>query len=611
MSKENNNYIGLGLIALIILSYSLFFKPDPEPAAVQETTAQNISDVSPKEQKELADLSEANTPQVLNNTAYGIFAKNSLGTAQDIKLENKDVSITISSQGAVIKEVLLKNYKTWDGKPLKLITPNSSKQTLNINTPSGVVNLSDLYFEPVQITTGADGEQILNLRLEVDANRFIEQKFTLEKEGYILANKFYVQGLDNQILDQKINYNWHNDIQRAEELVDGNSGERAHSTVTYFLASEKEFDELSISQTEFKEEKINEPVSWLSFKQHFFLSAILPSANLRDVTISAGVPLDDSSVVKNANMQFSLALKDLKTSDNNFRFYFGPNKYNTIKEVAPGFKDNINLGWGIFAYVNKYIVIPVFDFLQKYISNYGLIILLLVVFIKLLLSPLSYKSFISMAKMKVLKPELEKLKEETGGDATKMQMAQMELYRKAGVNPLSGCIPLLLQMPILYALFRFFPNSIELRQESFLWAHDLSTYDSLLNLPFEIPFYGSHVSGFCLLMTVSTVFSTLSNSQMTTAEGPMKNMQYIMPIMFLFMMNSFPAGLSYYYFLSNLVTLGQQALSRRFINEDKIRAKMEENKVKNADKKGSSFQQKLNEAMKEAQKKKQEDKKKK
>ena len=602
MNKEKNNFIGLALIGLIIVTYSLFFQPKPEPQATTPAQTENISDISAEEKEKVKQAIKVETDNSQARTEYGIFSKNSVGTAQDIKLENKDLAITISTRGAVVKEALLKNYKTWDGKPLNLITPTSSKQSLTINTPSGVVDLSNLYFEPVQITTGADGEQVLSLKVEVDENRFIEQKFSLAKEGYILDNQFNIKGLDNQILDQKVAYNWNNKIQRAEELLEGNSGERAYSTITYFLASEKSFDEVSISQSELEEEKVNEPVNWLAFKQHFFLSAILPVKSVNDVNLSVGVPLDDSTVVKDATMKFNIALADLKSNENNFRFYFGPNGYKTIKEIAPGFKDNVSLGWGFFAYVNKWIVIPVFDFLQNYISNYGLIILLLVIFIKLLLAPLSYKSYLSMAKMKVLKPEIEKLKEETGGDATKMQMAQMELYRKAGVNPLSGCIPLLLQMPILFALFRFFPNSIELRQESFLWAHDLSTYDSILNLGFEIPFYGSHVSGFCLLMTVSTIVSSMSNSQMTTAEGPMKNMQYVMPIMFLFMMNSFPAGLSYYYFLSNLVTIAQQQISKRFVNEDKIKAKLEENKVKNANKKGSSFQQKLSEAMKEAQK---------
>ena len=260
--------------------------------------------------------------------------------------------------------------------------------------------------------------------------------------------------------------------------------------------------------------------------------------------------------------------------------------------------------------INKFAIIPIFHFLEKYISNYGVIIIIMVFIIRLVLAPLTYKSHMGMAKMRVMKPELDEIKEKHDGDMQKAQQEQMALYQKVGINPLSGCIPMLLQMPILFAMFYFFPNSIELRQQSFLWAHDLSTYDSILDLPFTIPFYGDHVSLFTLLMTASTILYTWSNSQITTVQGPMKSLQYVMPIMFLFFLNSYSSGLTFYYFVSNIVSFGQIALFRKFIDEDKIKKVLEENKKKNANKKKSSFQQRLDEAMKAQQKKKKQPKKK-
>jgi YidC/Oxa1 family membrane protein insertase len=269
-----------------------------------------------------------------------------------------------------------------------------------------------------------------------------------------------------------------------------------------------------------------------------------------------------------------------------------------MKNVTPDFEENVNMGWSVLSFINKYFVRIIFNFLERFFSNYGVIILIMVVIVRIILSPLTYKSHMSMAKMRVLKPELDAIKEKFPDDQQKAQQEQMALYRQVGINPLSGCIPMVLQMPILFSLFYFFPNAIELRQQGFLWSTDLSTYDSVLNLPFTIPFYGDHVSLFTLLMTVSTILYTWSNSQITTVTGPMKTMQYMMPVIFLFFLNSFSSGLTFYYFVSNMSTFGQTFLFRRFIDEGKIKSILDENKKKNANKSKSKFQMKLEEAMK-------------
>ncbi|MBI3482542.1 MAG: membrane protein insertase YidC, partial [Bacteroidetes bacterium] len=309
---------------------------------------------------------------------------------------------------------------------------------------------------------------------------------------------------------------------------------------------------------------------------------------------------NDSSIVKKAEVNLSIPASTLAKGKADFSYYFGPNDYRITKDVTEGFSRNVYLGWPPVIWVNKFLVMPVFQFLQKFISNYGLVILLLVLFMKLLLTPLVYHSLLGMAKMRLLKPELDLIKEKNGDNMAQAQQDQMKLYQQAGVNPFSGCIPLLLQMPILFSMFYLFPNSIDLRQQSFLWAEDLSTYDSILNLPFSIPFYGDHVSLFVLLMTASQLVYTSQQNQLTSVQGPMKSMGYVMPVVFMFVLNSFSAGLSFYYFISNLITFSQQAIVKRFVDEDKIKAIMDENRKKAASgtSKKSKFMTKLEDAMK-------------
>jgi YidC/Oxa1 family membrane protein insertase len=307
--------------------------------------------------------------------------------------------------------------------------------------------------------------------------------------------------------------------------------------------------------------------------------------------------------VEEAKLKLFIPKSSLLGGETDFKYYIGPNDYQEIDVVTEGFEKNVYLGWPPVYWINKFVIFPVFHFLTGIISNYGVIIIVLVLLLKLVLAPLSYRSYLSMAKMRVLKPELDEIKEKTGDDMAKVQQEQLKLYQQVGVNPISGCIPVLLQMPILFAMFYLFPASIELRQQPFLWAEDLSTYDSLIRLPFIIPFgVGDHLSLFTLLMTVSTLIYTWQNNQLSSVTGPMKSMSYIMPVIFLFVLNSFSAGLTFYYFVSNLVTFAQQAVIRRFVDEDKIKLILEENRKKNlaggGGGKKSRFMSKLEEAMK-------------
>ena len=347
-------------------------------------------------------------------------------------------------------------------------------------------------------------------------------------------------------------------------------------------------------------EDLSTKTQWIAFKQLFFNSTIIADDYFSGAQIESN-PFEENPDYL-ANFKADIAIPFTGSPRENFgmSFYFGPNHYQTLKQYDIELERLVYLGYAIVRPVNKYIIIPVFNFLRKYLHNFGLIILLLTIFIKTLVFPFTYKSYVSQAKMRALKPEIDEINEKYGKDkAMEKQQATMALYKRVGVSPMGGCLPMLLQMPILFAMFFFFPTSIELRHQSFLWASDLSTYDSILNLPFNIPMYGDHVSLFCLLMTVSTIISTKLNPQTanSAAMPGMQSMMYIMPIMFLFILNSYPAGLSYYYLLANLFTIGQTYIVRRFVDEDKIRAQLLMNKKKPMKKSG--FQARLEEMAKQ------------
>lgn len=343
-------------------------------------------------------------------------------------------------------------------------------------------------------------------------------------------------------------------------------------------------------------------MKWVAIKQKFFLTSVIAEdENFSGGEVATSYAEGDTSTVKNTRIKLLIPKSALADGRVDFKLYMGPNNYNIIGNAAPDFVKNVYLGFPPVNWINKYAIFPVFHFLSRNINNYGLIIVILVILLKLVLAPLSYKSYLSMAKMKVLKPELDEIKAKHGEDMTKVQQEQLKLYQQVGVNPISGCVPVLLQMPILFAMFYLFPASIELRQQPFLWAEDLSTYDSIIMLPFAIPFgVGSHISLFTLLMTVSTLIYTWQNNQLSSVQGPMKSMSYIMPVIFFFVLNSFSAGLTFYYFVSNLVTFAQQAIIKRFVNEGKIKAILEENRKKNVAGGGkkSKFMSKLEDAMK-------------
>ncbi len=527
------------------------------------------------------------------------------GTEQFVTLGNDLLEIKLSNKGGRIASVRLKEYNSYDGSPLYLFDESSSKFNLSFFT-SQQIDTEEYYFEAVTPagveTSESDPVKSFAYRLYTDSASYMEYVYTIRHNDYMVDFNVNFVGMENQLARTQTDFliNWEAVGYQNEK---GFENENNYTTIAYHYPGDDSFEDLSTS-TGVKEESITTRIEWVAFKQQFFSSILISKDGgfqNGDVRYETFEP--NSGKIKKFQAQLSVPFTGL-SNDYSFQFYFGPNKYRTLKNYGMEMHKLVPLGGWIINWINRWIVIPTFDFLGRYISNFGLIILLLTIFIKIIISPLTYKSYLSMAKMRVLKPEIDAINEKypKQEDAMKKQQATMELYKNAGVSPLGGCLPLLIQLPILIAMFRFFPASIELRQESFLWADDLSAYDSILSLPFKIPFYGDHVSLFTLLMALSIVLSTKLNSANTSGSAQMpgmKMMMYMMPVFMLVWFNNYSSGLSYYYLMSNLITIGQTYGFRKIVNEEKLHGKLKEHASK--PKKKSKFMQRYEEAVRQQQ----------
>lgn len=586
---DRNQATGLVLIFGILFVYFTFFAPKPSELPEQKAKAKTQAQAAKPLRVTDADLAKME----LQNLGAADSTQESIDTIP-VVLENEDLRVSIQPVGARIRSIELKKYKTWDGKPLLLASPGRISQKLEVSGAGKELNLSLLPFsagkESVRISP--DSAEIL-FRFQSPTLGQITQRFCLPKSGYGLKHE--IKGEGAFLSGAKdLTYFFQVDANQLEKDLAQN---RTTTCVNYCTSADG-FNNLS--ETSLSEEKIEltQPTDWVSFKQKFFNVGLIGSQPFTKVSLAQKTNEADSLSVK---LMEARVLVPVQNQSASLRYYFGPNNFKILKTVAHDYDKNVYLGWPVINLVNRFITVNVFYWLEGVVKSYGVIIIILVLLIKALLFPLSYKSYISMAKMKVLKPELDEIKARTGDDLQAAQQEQMKLYGQVGINPLSGCIPLLLQMPILLAVFNFFPNAIELRQQSFLWAPDLSSYDSIATLPFKLPGYGDHVSLFTILMTASTLVLTWYNNQTSTVAGPMQSMSYIMPVVFMFILNSLPSGLSFYYLVSNLVSIVQQQAIKSFVNEGEIRKKLEENKVKNATKKKTGFAARLEEAMRVAQ----------
>ena len=609
---DRNSIIGLFLIGLLVLGYSIYTQPSAEQLAAEKHRKDSLEQLARKQEAATKALAQQQAAMQVTQAAdstglesdsvkalqlqeqWGAFAAAADGKEQLVTLENDKIRLTLSSLGGKVKRVELKDYKTWDGRAVELMSSDSSRFDITFPAQNRIINTGQLNF---QIAEGGTASKT-SLRLNAGDGKYLQYNYNLDPGSYMVRLDLKIVGLHDLLPANTtyLNLDWKDQLNRQEQSVEN---ERTASTLYYrFTGEEVDY----ISETADEKQSLKTKVQWIAFKQHFFSSVLIADGISFDApVVETFTDKNQERYVKNMTASMSLPLENKPEQDIKLRFYFGPNHYQTLKQIDDlQLEKLIPLGWGIFGWVNRYLVIPTFNYLNGFNLNFGIIILILTILVRIILLPLTYGSFKSQAKIRVLQPEMLELNEKYGDDPMKKQQETMNLYRRAGVNPLGGCIPGLLQLPILIAMFRFFPASIELRQESFLWAHDLSTYDSILDLGFKIPFYGDHVSLFTLLMTISTIIYTKMNMQMTAATNPsMKWMMYLMPIFFLGFFNNYSAGLSYYYFLSNIFGFAQQYLFKAFIDEDAIHAKIQENKKKPAKKSG--FQARLEAMAKEAQ----------
>jgi YidC/Oxa1 family membrane protein insertase len=587
---DRNSAIGLAIIAVLILLYLNFLSPTPK---VEESRPAQIvaTDTTRKKQETIQPTGKPDSSLIRQ---YGQLSSHLTGTEETIKVENSNLSISFSSTGT-IKEVELKNFKTYTQKALYLVTPSTNQFSLKTQYEGKEIDLYRLYYQYQNEKRG--DTTIVHFTANVSENAFLRHTYTIPSSGYQIGYQLTTNGIPGLTGDQ-LHYQWNERILLQEKDM---ADSRNRTTINYYTAA-GDFEDLSEASKSIETEAFVNPVKWVAIRQKFFVGSLIAQNTFSGGEVTTSVDETNPEIVKDATVKLFIPKQDITSGKAKFSYYFGPNDYEIIKNVTPGFSRNLSLGWPPVIWVNKFLILPIFKFLEQFIGNYGIIIVILVLIIKLILSPLSYKSYIGMAKMKLLKPELDVIKEKYGDNMTQIQAEQMKLYQQVGVSPFSGCIPLILQMPILFAMFYFFPVSIELRQKAFLWADDLSTYDSIATLPFSIPFYGSHVSLFVLLMTISTIISTWQNNQVSSVQGPMKSMSYIMPVIFMFVLNSFSAALSFYYFVSNLVTFAQQAIIKRFVDDTKIKAVMDDHRKKMESGGGSGtkskFMSKLQDAMK-------------
>ncbi|MGA0109758.1 MAG: membrane protein insertase YidC [Schleiferiaceae bacterium] len=552
---DRNQLIGFALIGAILLGTSYWASTmEPAPAASEEVAATDSEAVTSAEMPALADTALA--------------AQDTVAPEQEFTLENAQVRYVFSNRGAQIKYVELKEYLDWQGKPLRVVDGNQSLEGL-----------------PSDAMVAAQSGSQLTFRNDAGTS----WTFELPAEGYGLKWALQTPSASDLTLT------WVQDGIRHEK---SQKNETTNSSTYYYSRTDEDRSSLSDGRDD---DESAENLGWVAHKQQYFSSILQADQGIAKADMQIRVATDTLHTL-NYTTKFTLASENGTVAASGI-WYHGPNHYATLKGFDQNFDQVIPFGWGIFGWIGKYVVSPLFNFLDGYGLNYGIIILLMAALIKLVLSPLTFTSYKSMAKMRVLKPEMDELNEKfKDADPAKKQQETMALYQKAGVNPLGGCIPQLLSLPILIAMFRFFPVSIELRQQGFLWADDLSSYDSIFSLPFEIPFYGAHVSLFTLLMAISTFLYTKFNNSMTPTSGnsmmqqQMMIIQYLMPFMLLVWFNNYSSGLSYYYFISNVLTFGQQWIIKEFVIDEKaIRAKIDETKAKGGSQ--SRFAKKMNEML--------------
>ncbi|MBN2273073.1 MAG: membrane protein insertase YidC [Bacteroidales bacterium] len=616
---DKNSIIGILLIAAILIVWSVVFGPDKKEMAERKRVQDSLALVLQQEkeqqlkqqQQPITDSSVAETTDTTKKVIteqLGEFAFAAAGEKKLITLENDLIRLSISTLGGRPYSVELKNYKTHKRTPVILFSGDSTEFGLHFYHQHNPISTNNLFFTPGDSLISKNAvsyKNTVSMKLAISENRSIEYIYSLEPGSYMVDFSIRLTGMKDigtrspDILDMT----WAIYSPQQEQVK---KNENQYSSLYYKPLQEKVEYFRMRSKKDLQEVDFPTKLEWIAFKDQFFSSVLIPDESFDNALLKMVNLPEENKFLKHYSAEIGLPFERKENESIDMRIYYGPNKFKLLKKYKELELQNlVTLGNNVIRWINQFVIIPIFDWLSKFIGNYGLIILLLTIIIKIGLLPLTYRSYLSQAKMRVLKPQMDELnKKYPKGKEMEKQQAVMALYKKAGVSPMGGCLPMVLQFPILFAMFRFFPTSIELRQESFLWATDLSTYDAIVSWSAQIPIlsniYGNHISLFTLLMTISTIISmkmgegaTATNQQMPG----MKTMMYIMPVMFMFVLNNWSSGLTYYYFLANLITIGQNFLFKQFIDEKEILKKIEARKVKPAKK--SNFQKRLEEMAKQ------------
>ncbi len=618
---DKNTVIGLVLIFAIIIGFSWFNRPNEEQIEAQKRYRDSIQKVEMARAQQ-AVLLEALQQQTKIDTVvdadaaktlFGNFASSAVGEEQFVTIENDLLKLVFTTKGGRIYSAELKEYKTYDSLPLVLFDNDESSLDFTfLSSNNRVLHTSDFYFEP-SVSKLENGKK-LQMRLVLADDKYLEFSYLLPDDEYKVDFSINAHNMSDE-LDHNTNsleMLWKSKLKQQEK---GRKFEARYATLNYKYTSD---DVEYLSESKDDEKKISNKVQWIAFKDQFFSTVLIADQSFTSTSLSSKIS-DNVDYLKEYQAGASVAFDPTGKNPTMLSYLFIPNKYQTLKKYDKMYKTEtgenmqfrqlLPMGWALFRWINEYLIIPIFNFFGKYISNYGIVILLLTLVVKLIIFPFTYKSYISSAKMRVLKPQIDEINAKYPPEkAMERQQATMNLYSRVGVSPMSGCLPMLFQMPILFAMFMFFPTCIELRQESFLWAKDLASYDAIFEwdtyIPLITPYFGNHISLFCLLMTITNIIYTKINmsSQVGAADQMkvMKWMMYLMPVMFMFIFNDYASGLSYYYFVSLLLTILQTYLFRLFVDEEKLLRKLEENKKKPIKKSG--FMARLEEAQRQQQK---------
>lgn len=589
---DRNAAIGFVLFAIIFVIYIYINTPSQEETDRLKRQQDSIALV--QQQRQEPDSASTNLPDSssvvkqndtsLYNPASTLFADTSIKGEEVVSIENEVMKIKLSSKGGKVVSVQLKKFKTYDQQPLILFDEKNNFFNYAFFNGTTQIGTDDLLFKTMgtSFTVANNDSGTIIFRAYASGNRYLEQRYTLKGNSYLLNYQFNLVGMDSLISKNNpdINLEWENNFNHTEKDI---TLEKNYASI-YFRYWDDDVESIAEHSTG----EMNAPgkLQWVSFKQHFFNATLITQQPFAAGNFSTQSE-EGADYMKKMTAQLVLPFDNTKSKVSYpMQFYFGPNNYQDLKRLGDyDLEQIIPLGAGVFGFIsspiNKFFIIPLFNFLNNYFLNYGLIILVMTVLLRILLFPLNYRSFLSAAKMRVLKPEIDELKEKYKEDQTRFGQEQLKLFRSAGVNPLGGCIPALLQLPILAAMYTFFPLSIELRQQSLWWTQDLSSYDSILNLGFNVPFYGDHVSLWTIIMTITSILFAIYNNQLSGVTGQMKYMAYIFPVMLLGIFNNLPAALTYYYSLSNVVAFAQQYVIKNYIiDEAAIHRKIQDNKKK-------------------------------